>query len=114
MRPIQYLLIVLMAGALALAGCGKSNKQTPVPRTPGVVVLSDLQQAFPNPSQDFTTSLDKLRFATRYGQFETALVELDKLSNLPNLTEDQKKAVNEVIEQVKVAIKTRQQPAPPP
>jgi hypothetical protein len=110
MKTMQYLLVVLMAGVLALAGCGKSNKQPA--RTPGVPNVSDLLQAFPNPSQDVTTSLDKIRFASRYGQWEQALVELDKLSNMPNLTDEQKKAINDVIEQVKEAIKVR--PNAPP
>jgi hypothetical protein len=107
MRITSYLLIVLMAGVLALAGCGKYSKQATAARQPGVVDLGDLQQAFPNPTPEIKGSFDKLRFATRYGKFEEALVELDKLTGLPNLTEPQKKAVNEAIEQVKVAINAR-------
>ena len=110
MKMIHYLLIVLMAGVLALAGCGKSQEKAP-PRQPGVVDLSGLQQAFPTPTPEAQASLDKLRFAARYGQFENSLVELDKLVNLPDLTEPQKKAVNDVIEQVKEAIKLHP-PAP--
>jgi hypothetical protein len=111
MKTTQYLLIVLMAGVLALAGCGKSDKQTPPPRQPGVVDLGPLQNAFPDPSPDVKGSLDKLRFAARYGQFEAELVELDKLIAIPNLTEPQKKVINDIIEQVKVAIQSRPAPA---
>ena len=110
MKAIHYLSIVLMAGVLALAGCGKSASKAP-PRQPGVVDISGLQQAFPTPTPEITASIDKLRFASRYGQFENELVELDKLLALPDLTEPQKKAVNDVIEQVKEAIKLHP-PAP--
>jgi hypothetical protein len=110
MKATHYLLIVVMAGVLALVGCGKSTPKAP-PRQPGVVDLTDLQQAFPTPTPDAKTSLDKLRFSARYGRFEAALVELDKLAGLPDLTDPQKKAINEVIEQVKTAINMR--PAAP-
>ena len=111
MKMTHYLFIVLMAGTLALVGCGKSSKETPPPRQPGVVDLSALQTAFPDPSADVKGSLDKLRFAARYGQLEAELVELDKLIAIPNLTEPQKKAVNDIIEQVQAAIQAR--PAAP-
>jgi uncharacterized membrane-anchored protein len=111
MKMTHYLFIVLMAGTLALAGCGKSSKETPAPRQPGVVDLGPLQQAFPDATPDVKGSLDKLRFSARYGQLEAELVELDKLIAIPNLTEPQKKAVNDVIEQVKAAIQAR--PAAP-
>jgi len=99
-----------MAGTLALVGCGKSSKETAPKSQPGVVDLGVLQTAFPDATGDTKASLDKLRFSARYGQFEAELVELDKLSSTPNLTEPQKKAVNDVIEQVKAALQAR--PAP--
>jgi hypothetical protein len=111
MKTTHYLFIVLMAGTLALAGCGKSSKETaPPPRQPGVVDLGPLQNAFPDANPDVKASLDKLRFAARYGQLEAELVELDKLNGIANLTDPQKKAINDAIEQVKAAIQTR--PAP--
>ena len=110
MKLIPYLLIVLTASVLALAGCGKSGPAK-APRQPGVVDLSDLQQAFPNPTPEVTACIDKVRFGARYGKFEEGLVELDKLVNMPDLTDAQKKAVNDVIEQVKTAINMR--PAAP-
>ena len=111
MKTNIYLVMILTAGVLALMGCGKSGDAKPGAVPPGVVDLGSLQQAFPEPTPEVTTTLNKLRFSVRYRQLQPALVELEKLSKLPNLTEPQKKAVNDVIEQVKVAIKTL--PAPP-
>jgi hypothetical protein len=112
MKITNYLVIVLMAGVLALAGCGKSNKQAAqTQHTPGVVDLNGLQQAFPDASPEVHAVLDKVRFSSRYGQHEASLVELDKLSAMPNLTDAQKKAVADVIEQVKAAIQARPAPA---
>src|ERR1035437_1129025 len=98
------LLIVLMAGVLALTGCGKSNKSAAQARTPGMIELGDLPRAFPAPTPEAAASLDKLRFALRYRQYDIVQVELDKLAHLPNLTDAQKKATDEVIQQVKQAI----------
>lgn len=110
MKTTQYLMIVLMAGGLALAGCGKSTKETTPTPQPGVVDLGPLQNAFPDPTPEVKASLDKLRFSARYGQLENELVELDKLVGLPNLTDPQKKVLNDIIEQVKAALQAR--PAP--
>ena len=104
MKMTKYLLLVLAVGMLALAGCSKSDKGQSA-RQPGRVDLSQLQEQFPNPPPEVTASLDKVRFACRYRTFETAQPELDKLAQLPNLTEQQKKAVEDVVEQIKTAVK---------
>jgi len=104
MKATNYLIMILTVGVLALAGCGKSDKQATPARVPGRLDLSQLQLQFPNPAPEVSTSLNKIRFAARYRTFDTALVELDKLSQLPNLTDQQKKAVDDVVEQVKAAI----------
>lgn len=111
MKLTHYAVMGLLAAGFALAGCGKSEEQAAPKRAPGVVELGQLQQAFPAPTPEIASSLEKLAFSTRYRQFVAALTELDKLSKLPDLTEPQRKAVNEAIEQVKVAIQTA--PAPP-
>ncbi len=109
MKLPYYLLVALTAGLLALVGCGKSGTPKPATPPPGTVDLAPLQQAFPAPTPEITTSLDKLRFAVRYRTFNVALPELEKLTKLPNLTDQQKKAIDDVIQQVKVAMQT-----PPP
>ena len=92
-----------MAGMLALAGCGKP-KQPPPPPVPPVADVGKLFEAFPSPSAEVQGSLDKVRFAVRYRQLDVALAELDKLAQIPDLTDAQKKAVSDKIEQVKRAI----------
>ena len=104
--------MILTVGVLAVAGCGKSDKQDKLVRVPGRVDLSQMQEQFPNPAPEIAACLDKIRFNCRYRTFDAAQAELDKLVQTPNLTEPQKKAVNEVIEQVKAAVAagTGQQP----
>jgi hypothetical protein len=46
----------------------------------------------------------------RFGQFPQAMVQLDKLAHVPNLTEPQKKLVNDLLEQTKQVVAK----APPP
>ena len=96
--------MILTVGVFALVGCGKSDKQDTPARVPGRVDLSQMQEQFPNPTPEVSACLDKIRFTCRYRTFDAAQAELDKLAAMPNLTEPQKKAVDEVIEQVKAAI----------
>ena len=109
MKKTNYLILILTAGILAVAGCGKSGSSTPPPV--GMVDFGALQAAFPTPTPEVSTCLQKLRMTTRYRQYDAALVELDKLSQLPDLNEAQKKVVNNAIEQVKVAV-SKMPPAP--
>ncbi len=104
MKTIKYLLMILTVGVLAVAGCSKSGDKTQQARQPGRVDLSQLQEQFPNPSPEMAASLQKIRFNCRYRTFDGAQAELDKLAQMPTLTEPQKKAVNDVIEQVKAAV----------
>jgi len=112
MRITRYLFIVLMAGALALSGCGKSSKpDASAQKTPGAIDIGALQAAFPDASPEIHSALDQVRFNTRYGLHEKTLAALDTLNAMPNLTEPQKKAVADTIEQVKAAINARPAPA---
>ena len=111
MKMTNYLIIILTAGVLALTGCGKSGDKSVPPPPAGVVDFSALQTAFPAPTPEITASLQKLRFSARYRQFDATMVELEKLSQAPELTDAQKKAVNDAMEQVKVAVSKMPAPA---
>jgi hypothetical protein len=102
MRTINYLMIILMAGVFALAGCGKSAK-APTPGAAGIDVAK-LQAAFPSPGPQAQNSLDKVKFLTSQSRFEPALSELAVMAKFPNLTPEQKQAIDDVTEQVKKAL----------
>ncbi len=103
MRTTRWTVAILAAAVLATAGCSKASKPQPTAASE-LMDMGKLQQTFQPPSPDFETSLTKLRFALRYGEFDTALAELDKLANTAGITEAQKKAVNDKIDQVRQAI----------
>jgi len=47
------------------------------------------------------STVTSVGFNIRYGKYEDALMALDKLANDPNVTEPQKKVVNQLIEEAK-------------
>ena len=78
---------------------------------PGVVDLGALQAAFPTPTLEVMTTLQKIKMSARYRQFDAAAAELDRLSKFPDISEAQKKSVADAIEKIKVA--STQVPANP-
>jgi hypothetical protein len=92
MKRTKWLAGILMAGTLVLAGCSKSDKASPQQSRPD---LPKLKQAFPQPTQELNDSFKK--------EYDQSLAECDKLAANPSLTEAQKKAVGEFVEQVKKA-----------
>ena len=111
MKMTNWLLMSLLAGTLALIGCGKSETQTPVQQ--GVAIdLPKLSEAFASATPELQNTVMAVASGVRYGEHASALAALDKLAQAPGLTDAQKKIVSEVTEQVKqVASKA---PAPPP
>lgn len=63
--------------------------------------LPKLQQTC---GQSMRESVDKVRLSIRYADCRTALAELAKLANNPDISEAQKKTINDVSEQVKQAL----------
>jgi hypothetical protein len=74
------------------------------------VDLPKLREAFVGASPEAQTSINEIGSAIRYGMYPKALPELAKLAASPNLTEPQKKVVEEVTAQVKQLAAA----APPP
>jgi len=108
----NYLLMVLLAGGLAFAGCGKPASTQVQGTTIAAMDVPKFQQAFPSPTPAQQSSIDKVRMGVRYGTYPDVLAALDKLASDPSLTEPQKKAVSDLIEGVKQTLaKTAAAPA---
>jgi len=104
MRMTNRFAGILIAGALVLVGCGKSQQQQEGPppvEMGGVKIdLPKLQQCLPADKQELHDAAGKVMMALRYGQYPEALAQLDKVA-AADLTDAQKKVVNDVIAQVK-------------
>ena len=90
---------------MTLTGCKKADQQGSVQQFHGINVdWPKLDAEFAKASQDVQENLTLVKRFFRYAQFPQALMELDKLSNNPNLTEPQKKLVNDLIQQTRQEI----------
>lgn len=98
--------ILLLASSVAFCSCGKKQPPAPPPaEISGVKVdVPKLRQSFTGAAQELQSDLNTFTSSLRYGQYEKALMALDKLANSPGLSEDQKKIVGQVIEQMKHVI----------
>jgi len=67
--------------------------------------------AFANASPEAQTAVTQIGLDIRYKKYEDALMSLDKRLNDPSTTEDQKKVVNQVIDEVKKLAGSTQAPA---
>ena len=103
MQKMKWISLITLVALLPLAGCGKSGgspSKGPVIR--GVLVETPkLQEAFATASPDVQAQLSKVQMGIRYGEFQTAATELEKLAANPGLTEAQKKAAADVAVQIK-------------
>ena len=104
MKLTRWILGILMVGLLAFTACKKGPAEPtldPVDVNGVKVDLPKLQACFDESNPDAQASSRKVVMAFRYGQYENALMELDKLANDANLNEKQKKVVTDMIDQVK-------------
>ena len=102
MRTINLMLGVVAVTLLTAVGCSKSDKTPPAPEMNGVTVdIPKLTQAFENATPELKRTVTSVGFNIRYGKYEDALMDLDKLANDTTVTEEQKKVVNQLIEEAK-------------
>jgi hypothetical protein len=100
MKIVNWMMMVLLTGGLALTGCGKEKPAAPV--VGGVAVdLPKLQEAFATASAELQNSVSEVAMGVRYRDFPRATAALGKLANAPGLTEPQKKILSEITEQIK-------------
>jgi hypothetical protein len=106
----RRIVVLLAAGFMVCSGCHK-DQAPPPPQIYGVTVdIPKLTQAFDNASAETKATVTQVGFNIRYTKYEDALKGLDKLLNDPSTTEEQKKVVNAVIEQVKKLAGSSQTP----
>jgi hypothetical protein len=72
------------------------------------VDVPKLQKALETAGRDVVSDLNHIKYGLRYKRYPDALEALDKLMELPSLTDGQKQIVSEVIEQVKHVAKSQE------
>jgi hypothetical protein len=105
MRTPLWTLAILAGALLAAPGCGKNQSTPSVTAQDGTKVdMPRLQQAFVSASPELRDAVTQVAFSFRYGQNDQAVAQLEKIAASPELTADQKKAVNDVMDQLKQVI----------
>ena len=95
MRMTNWVSGIVVAGLLALVGCGKSDKAGTQQTSPAMD-FTKFRQAFPNPTPDQQQVIAKVSQAIRYRSYPDSLAALAQLSGDASLTEAQKKAVDDL------------------
>jgi len=101
---IASLLVVILVG---LAGCGKPAKVALPPTTvngASIDMAKFTQTLSSSTSPDVKKNVADFFANVRYTHYDQAAANLDKLAADPSLTEDQKKAVSDAIEQLKQVV----------
>ena len=102
MNMTKWIMVCLLAVALAPVGCGK--KDTGATTQPQAVTIDvpKLRAAFASAAPELQALSAQVIRNVEFGRsYSAGLADLDKLANAPGLTEDQKKVVDEVTAQVK-------------
>jgi hypothetical protein len=113
MRPLNLVCALAAVGLLALAGCGLSGgKKTRDLDYNGVKVdWPKLDAAFNQSEGDIKKAEIAAKRSIVYQRFPDAVVALDSLASNPNLTEEQKKVVAEVLAQARQVVDKAAPPA---
>jgi len=112
MKTTRWVFGLLASCLVASTGCEKAAQPADQAQEYyGVKVeWPRLDAEFAGASPEVQTEVSLAKRAFRYRLFPQALVQVDKLTHVPNLTEPQKKLVNDLLEQTKQVIAK----APPP
>ncbi len=115
MKMTNWLVVMFMAGMLALVGCSKAPPPQETVDVNGVkVAMPALQKALSaSTDKDIQNNLGTMVFGLRYRDYAGVQSSLAKLAANPSLSEEQKKLVAQVDDQLKQAL-AKGTPAPAP
>lgn len=115
MKTLGPISMALAFTVLAAVGCSKSSPAPEVAQISGVKVdLIGFQRAFAAASQEAQQNVTEAVRGVRYKMYDKSLDALEKLTNDPNLTPDQKKVATSFMESVKqLAVNSMSAPPPP-
>jgi hypothetical protein len=97
MKIFYWILAPLTAVTLLLAGCGKTDQAAPVDTAP-------IAKSFASADPTLKATANKAVALVKEGNYQGALQELQKLGANAKLTDDQKKAITDVLANVQKAI----------
>jgi hypothetical protein len=102
MKITNWILICLLAVALAPVGCGKKEDKMSIKPPQVTLDAPKMRSAFASATPELKAMADEALKYVEFGRsYPTGLTILEKLANAPGLTDEQKKVVTDVIGQVK-------------
>ena len=101
MKLQKFLFAVLVAGLVVFGGCGKSDQALPTTPPPQAINAVPFRPAFASASPEIKAIADQVMMSIQGSAYPDTLKALGKLDSNPSLTDDQKKIVNDLVEQVK-------------
>ena len=101
MKSFHWLSVLIAATLLGLLACKRDAP--PVHKYGLKVDVVKLESELANSSPGVQSHVALLKHALRYSKFPEAIAELDYLANSPELSQPQKKLVEDLLEQTKQA-----------
>jgi hypothetical protein len=102
MKMTKWIVVCLLALALAPVGCGKKEAPQAGQSQTVTIDVPKLKAAFASAAPELQALSAQVIRNVEFGRsYSAGLADLDKLANAAGLTEDQKKVVEEVTAQVK-------------
>ena len=95
MKMHHWILTALTATGLVLSGCSKSGSQ---------IDASPIEKSFASADTTLKSAADKAVSAIKSADYSAATAELQKLAGNAKVTEEQKKAITDVLAQIQKAV----------
>lgn len=102
MKMHTWILSALASAALVLSGCGKSDDHSG--HAHAHVDAAPVEKSFASAEPALKAAADKAVAAIKGADYSAATSELQKLAANVKLTDDQKKAISDVLAQVQKAV----------